>query len=75
MKQKYSNLEVKAPGTVVISASAHCSDIKKVITPVVLADGGDIYYIDFSNDKFYLGGSAFAQALGYIGKNTNHKKF
>ena len=70
MKQKYSNLEVKAPGTVVISASAHCSDIKKVITPVVLADGGDIYYIDFSNDKFYLGGSAFAQALGYVGKKT-----
>ena len=70
MKQKYSNLEVKAPGTVIISASAHCSDIKKVVTPVILADGGDLYYIDFSNDKCYLGGSAFAQALGSIGNKT-----
>ena len=30
-------------------------------------DGGAIYYINFSNDAYQLGGSAFAQVLGRIG--------
>ncbi|MBT8273735.1 MAG: phosphoribosylformylglycinamidine synthase subunit PurQ, partial [Bacteroidia bacterium] len=58
---------VIAPGTVVISAAAHCNDIRKVVEPVFKKDSGDIYYINLSKDKFKLGGSAFAQILNKIG--------
>lgn len=67
MKQKYPNDEVIAPGTVTISAAAHCSDIRNVIEPVLQLDGGSIYYIHLSKDNFKLGGSSFAQILNKIG--------
>ena len=68
MKQKYPDGgDVIAPGTVIISAAAHCTDIQKVVEPVLKRDGGAIYYINFSNDAYQLGGSAFAQVLGKIG--------
>ena len=68
MKQKYPDGgDVIAPGTVIISAAAHCTDIQKVVEPVLKRDGGAIYYINFSNDTYQLGGSAFAQVLGKIG--------
>jgi phosphoribosylformylglycinamidine synthase len=35
MKQKYSNDEVIAPGTVIISAAGNCSNITKVVEPVL----------------------------------------
>ena len=67
MKQKYPNDEVIAPGTVIISAGGHCTDIKKVVEPVLQKDGGSIYYINLSQDEFKLGGSSFAQTLNKIG--------
>ena len=67
MKQKYSDGEVLAPGTVIISAAAHCEDITKTIEPVLRKNGGAIYYLNFSKDSFKLGGSSFAQVLGKIG--------
>ncbi|MBT8310444.1 MAG: phosphoribosylformylglycinamidine synthase [Flavobacteriaceae bacterium] len=67
MKQKYPNEEVIAPGTVVISAAANCSDIKKVVEPVFNKKGGDIYYINWSQDDYKLGGSSFAQINNKIG--------
>lgn len=67
MKQKYSDGEVLAPGTVIISAAAHCEDITKTIEPVFRKNGGAIYYLNFSKDNFKLGGSSFAQVLGKIG--------
>ncbi|HLU80597.1 MAG TPA: phosphoribosylformylglycinamidine synthase, partial [Flavobacteriaceae bacterium] len=67
MKQKYSDGEVLAPGTVIISAAAHCEDITKTIEPVLRKNGGAIYYLNFSKDNFKLGGSSFAQVLGKIG--------
>src|SRR5699024_2461210 len=67
MKQKYPDKEVIAPGTVIISAAAHCSDIKKVVEPVLQKEGGAIYYINFSQDEFKLGGSSFGQILNKIG--------
>ncbi len=70
MKQKYPNDEVIAPGTVIISAAGHCTDIRKVIEPVLQKDGGSIYYINLSQDDFKLGGSSFAQILNVIGKET-----
>ena len=70
MKQKYPNEEVISPGTVIISAAANCNNITKVVEPVFQKQGGDIYYINVSQDDFKLGGSAFAQILNKIGKET-----
>ena len=70
MKQKYPDGDVIAPGTVIISAAGQCSNIKNVITPVAKVNGGSLYYLDFSQDEFHLGGSSFAQNLNKIGAET-----
>ncbi|MES2851802.1 MAG: phosphoribosylformylglycinamidine synthase [Bacteroidota bacterium] len=70
MKQKYPNEEVIAPGTVIISAGGNCTDIRKVVEPVLQRDGGSIYYINLSQDDFKLGGSSFAQTLNTIGNEV-----
>lgn len=68
MKQKYPNGEnVIAPGTVIISAGGNCTDINKVVEPVLKKNAGSIYYINLSQDSFKLGGSTFAQVLNKIG--------
>ncbi len=67
MKQKYPNEQVIAPGTVIISAGGHCSNIRQVVEPVLQKSGGHIYYINLSQDKFKLGGSSFAQIQNKIG--------
>jgi phosphoribosylformylglycinamidine synthase len=70
MKQKYPNDEVIAPGTVIISAAGNCSNITKVVEPVLQRKGGSIYYINLSQDEFKLGGSSFAQTQNKIGEAT-----
>lgn len=70
MKQKYPNDEVIAPGTVIISAAGNCSNITKVVEPVLKRNGGNIYYINLSQDNFKLGGSSFAQVLNKIGSEV-----
>ena len=70
MTQKYDKMNVLCPGTVIITAAGNCSDITNIISPVLKEKGGDIYYIDMSNDNFYLGGSAFAQIHKSIGKKA-----
>ncbi|MDW5288783.1 phosphoribosylformylglycinamidine synthase [Formosa sp. PL04] len=70
MKQKYPNEDVIAPGTVIISAAGNCNEISKVVEPLLKADGGNIYYINISQDDFKLGGSSFYQALNAIGNDT-----
>jgi phosphoribosylformylglycinamidine synthase len=67
MKQKYPNDEVIAPGTVIISAAGNCSNVTKVVEPVLQKNGGSIYYINLSQDDFKLGGSSLAQVLNKIG--------
>ncbi|MHA7864621.1 phosphoribosylformylglycinamidine synthase [Flagellimonas marinaquae] len=67
MKQKYKDGEVLSPGTVIISAAAHCNNINQVVEPVLQKNGGDIYYINLSKDGHKLGGSSFAQILNGIG--------
>lgn len=68
MTQKYGKEKVFSPGTVIISAGAEVSDVRRVVSPVMrnVADSA-IYYIDFSFDSLKLGGSAFAQSLGSVG--------
>uniref|UniRef100_UPI00374D2694 phosphoribosylformylglycinamidine synthase n=1 Tax=Flavobacterium sp. TaxID=239 RepID=UPI00374D2694 len=70
MKQKYPNDEVIAPGTVIISAAGNCTNITKVVEPVLQKNAGSIYYINFSQDDFKLGGSSFAQILNKIGNDA-----
>lgn len=70
MKQKYPNDEVIAPGTVIISAAGNCSNITKVVEPVLKPKGGNIYYLNLSQDSFKLGGSSFAQILTKIGQEV-----
>nr|WP_294937908.1 phosphoribosylformylglycinamidine synthase [uncultured Flavobacterium sp.] len=70
MKQKYPDDEVIAPGTVIISAAGNCSNITKVVEPVLQRNGGNIYYINLSQDSFRLGGSSFAQILNRIGADV-----
>ncbi|MFV8354032.1 phosphoribosylformylglycinamidine synthase [Flavobacterium sp. XS2P14] len=70
MKQKYPNDEVIAPGTVIISAAGNCSNITKVVEPVLQRDGGNIYYLNLSQDAFKLGGSSFNQTQNKIGNET-----
>ena len=70
MKQKYPDKEVIAPGTVIVSAGANCNDINKIVEPVFQQEGGAVYYINFSQDEFKLGGSSFAQILNRIGSEV-----
>jgi len=70
MKQKYKDEVVISPGTVIISATGHCNDIKKVVEPVLQKNGGSIYYINISKDDYKLGGSSFAQTLSSIGNEV-----
>ncbi|KAA5536764.1 phosphoribosylformylglycinamidine synthase [Taibaiella lutea] len=70
MKQKYADGEVIAPGTVIISAGAQCDDISKIVEPVLQKDGGDIYYVNLSEDQYKLGGSSLAQVLNKLGNEA-----
>ena len=72
MTQKYPNGEkVISPGTVIVSAGGEVSDIKKVVSPVLVNDPKTtLYHIDFSFDKLRLGGSAFAQSLYKVGDDV-----
>ncbi len=71
MKQKYQDYDVLAPGTVIISATAACSDIKNVVEPILQNDtNSKIVYINFSQGNYKLGGSSFAQILGELGNET-----
>ena len=70
MKQKYSDMEVISPGTVIISAAGNCSDINKVVEPVLQRNGGNIYYVNLSKDNFKLGGSSFNQTLNAVGNQA-----
>ena len=70
MKQKYPNDEVISPGTVIISAAANCSEITKIVEPVFKLNGGNVYYINLSQDKLKLGGSSLSQILNQIGNDV-----
>jgi phosphoribosylformylglycinamidine synthase len=72
MTQKYPDgSKVISPGTVIVSAGGEVSDVKKVVSPVMVNDDkSSFYHIDFSFDTFKLGGSAFAQSLGKVGDDV-----
>ena len=72
MTQKYPDgSKVISPGTVIVSAGGEVSDVKKVVSPVLVNDPHTtLYHIDFSFDLLKLGGSAFAQSLGKVGSDV-----
>jgi phosphoribosylformylglycinamidine synthase len=72
MSQKYPNGEkIISPGTVIVSAGGEVSDVKKVVSPVMVNDEkSSFYHIDFSFDDLRLGGSAFAQSLNKVGSDV-----
>ena len=67
MKQKYKDRDVISPGTVIVSSVGECSDITRVVEPVLKLGGGAIIYIPVAKQNFGLGGSSFAQVLNEIG--------
>ena len=72
LSQQYPNGDkIISPGTVIVSAGGEVSDVRKVVSPVVVNDkNSSLYHIDFSFDTQRLGGSAFAQSLGKVGDDV-----
>ena len=72
LSQQYPDgSKIIAPGTVIVTSGTEVSDIKKVVSPVMVNEkNSSLYYIDFSFDEQRLGGSAFAQTLGKIGSDV-----
>ncbi len=67
MTQKYDGDKVLSPGTVIISAGAEVSDVRRIVSPVLADKESFIYHIDFSFDALKLGGSALAATLNKVG--------
>ncbi len=72
MSQQYPDgQKIISPGTVIVSSGGQVSDVRKVVSPVVVNDKKSLlYHIDFSYDELRLGGSAFAQSLGKVGDDV-----
>jgi len=72
LSQQYPNGEkIISPGTVIVTSGGEVSDIRKVVSPVLVNDkNSSLYHIDFSFDSLHLGGSALAQSLGHVGDET-----
>lgn len=72
MSQQYPDgQKIISPGTVIVSSGGQVSDVRKVVSPVLVNDSrSSLYHIDFSFDEQRLGGSAFAQSLGKIGDDV-----
>ncbi|MCQ2212932.1 MAG: phosphoribosylformylglycinamidine synthase [Bacteroidaceae bacterium] len=72
MTQKYPDgSKIVSPGTVIVSSGGEVSDVKKVVSPVIVNDPDTtLLHIDFSFDTLKLGGSAFAQSLGKVGSDV-----
>ncbi|MGI6218664.1 MAG: phosphoribosylformylglycinamidine synthase [Bacteroidaceae bacterium] len=72
MTQQYPDgTKIIAPGTVIVSAGGQVSDVKHVVSPVLVNDEKTaLYHIDFSFDQLKLGGSAFAQSCNKVGSDV-----
>ena len=61
MSQQYPGGEkIISPGTVIVSAGGEVSDVKKVVSPVMVnKEKSTFYHIDFSFDDLRLGGCGY----------------
>lgn len=73
MTMRYENGDVvKAPGTVIVTAVAEATGIKKTLTPVLeLEPKKSVYFLSFAK-KPTLGGTALAQVLGALGDEVSN---
>ena len=64
--------QVTAPLSLIISAFAVCSDVRRTLTPQLRTDCGDtdLLLVDLGQGKHRLGGSAFAQAYNATGEHA-----
>jgi phosphoribosylformylglycinamidine synthase len=58
---------VKSPRDLVISVYGAMPDITKAVTPDIKEPGSLLLFLDFSEDKNRMGGTALAQVLGRLG--------
>jgi phosphoribosylformylglycinamidine synthase len=58
---------VKSPRDLVISVYGAMPDITKAVTPDIKEPGSLLLFLDFSDDKNRMGGTALAQVLGRLG--------
>jgi phosphoribosylformylglycinamidine synthase len=72
MTQKYPDGSVVfAPGTVIITAVGEITDIRKVISPVLVPEfTSTLIFVDFSGVPLSLGGSSLGQVLNSIGQTA-----
>ncbi|MDX9811916.1 MAG: AIR synthase-related protein, partial [Bacteroidales bacterium] len=71
MTQKYDDGLVLSPGTLIISAAAEVSDVRKITGPVIVNDPDtSLLYIDMSRDNLKTGGSSLAQVLNSVGTDV-----
>lgn len=70
MKQRYKQQTVTAPGTLIVSSLALCDDFNKIVEPNLDPKAGPMYYLNFSQDDFELGGSALYQTMNHIGSHA-----
>lgn len=66
-QDKQRNETIKSLGTLVITGYTTTSDISCKITPDFKEDGNLVYYLNFSNHKYRLGGSAYYQEQNMVG--------
>lgn len=66
------NKAVTSPVSLIVSAFAPVSDVRKVLTPQIRTDLGDtcLILIDLGRGKNRLGASALAQVTGQLGNQT-----
>ncbi|XP_054707520.1 phosphoribosylformylglycinamidine synthase-like [Uloborus diversus] len=72
MAARVENETVKAPGTLVISAYAPCTDVRITATPDLKCPNkkGALIHVDLSNGNSRLGGTALAQCFNQLGAET-----
>ena len=72
MTQTYPDGQrVTAPGTLIVTAGAEVTDVRRIPDPVLKdAPGSAVLYVDFSFCNRHLGGSALYQTLGKAGSTA-----
>ena len=60
---------VKSPRQLVISLYAAMPDITRAVTPDIKEPGSVLLFLDFSDEKIRLDGTALAQVLGQLGND------
>lgn len=69
-QQDGQNTAVTSPMSLVISAFARVTDVRKSITPQVKPDSGKLFLLDLGAGQNRLGGSALAQVYRQLGRQT-----